>query len=226
MAYRFRYNLQKIIDTRCCSSNGFIFAMMKNYLVVLGMLCFVASCTAQTDTSAANDTKRFQGELKMEYNNPNTSPLSANAKKDFKGIHFFPFSEKYVVEARFVRTPDEKPFKMSTSGGVRKTYIKYAEVYFTIDSTEYKLNVYQSQDLIKTEAYKDYLFIPFTDGTNGVETYEGGRYIDITIPQSDHITINFNKAYHPYCAYTDGYNCPVPPPENALPVRIEAGVKY
>ena len=200
--------------------------VMKNYFVVFIFLCLSASCSAQTDTAAANDTKRFQGELRTEYENPNTSPLSASAKKDFKGIHFFPFNEKYVVDAKFVRTPDEKPFKMNTSGGVRKTYIKFAEVYFTIDGKEYKLNVYQSQDLIKTEEYKDYLFIPFTDATNGAETYEGGRYIDINIPHSDHILVNFNKAYHPYCAYTEGYNCPIPPPENKLPVRIEAGVRY
>ena len=81
-------------------------------------------------------------------------------------------------------------------------------------------------DLIKSTEYKDYLFIPFTDATNGAETYEGGRYIDLTIPATDKITLDFNKAYHPYCAYTDGYNCPIPPQENHVPVRIEAGVRF
>ena len=95
-----------------------------------------------------------------------------------------------------------------------------------IDKKEYKLNVYQSQELLKSAEYKDYLFIPFTDATSGNETYEGGRYIDLTIPTSDHALINFNKAYHPYCAYTDGYNCPVPPQENTLPIKIEAGVRF
>jgi uncharacterized protein (DUF1684 family) len=164
--------------------------------------------------------------LRMEYDNPNTSPLSAKAKQNFKGIHFFAFNEKYVVNARFARTPNEKPFQMSTSSGMRKTYVKYAEVFFMIDNKEYKLNVYQSQELIKTAEYKDYLFIPFTDATSGDETYEGGRYIDLTIPASNNILINFNKAYHPYCAYTDGYNCPIPPQENTLPVKIEAGVRF
>jgi len=186
----------------------------------------VVGCFSQTDTAVVNDTKRFQGELRTEYENPNTSPLSAKAKQNFKGIHFFPFNTKYAVDARFVRTPQEKPFQMSTSGGIRKTYIKYAEVFFMLDKKEYKLNVYQSQDLIKSAEYKDYLFIPFTDATSGKETYEGGRYIDLNIPQSDHILINFNKAYHPYCAYTDGYNCPIPPQENTLPIKIEAGVKF
>ncbi|MFT4155302.1 DUF1684 domain-containing protein [Parafilimonas sp.] len=199
---------------------------MKQFFVAFVLTCLSPGSFAQTDTAAVNDTKRFQGELRMEYDNPNTSPLSATAKKTFKGIHFFPFNKKYVVNARFVRTPKEKPFQMSTSGGIRKTYIKYAAVFFVIDGKEYKLNVYQSQDLIKSAEYKDYLFIPFTDATSGEETYEGGRYIDLNIPQSDHIVINFNKAYHPYCAYTDGYNCPIPPAENTLPVKIEAGVRF
>ena len=199
---------------------------MKRFFLALSFACVSCCVFAQTSNDVAKDTKHFQGELKTEYDNPNTSPLSAKAKKTFKGIHFFPFNAKFAVTARFVRTPNEKPFQMSTSSGMRKTYVKYAEVFFTIDKKEYKLNVYQSQDLIKTEEYKDYLFIPFTDATSGNETYEGGRYIDLNIPQSDQVLINFNKAYHPYCAYTEGYNCPIPPQENTLPIKIEAGVRF
>lgn len=199
---------------------------MKRFLCIVSLVFSVCISFAQTDTAVLNDTKRFQAELKVEYDNPNTSPLSAKAKKTFKGIHFYPVNEKYAVNARFVRTPQEKPFQMSTSSGMRKTYVKYAEVFFVIDKKEYKLNVYQSQELLQSPDYKDYLFIPFTDATSGNETYEGGRYIDLNIPASDHILINFNKAYHPYCAYTDGYNCPIPPQENTLSIKIEAGVRF
>lgn len=199
---------------------------MKQFLFALGFACLALICFAQSDTAVMNDAKRFQGELRMEYDNPNTTPLSAKAKKTFKGIHFFPINTAFAVNAKFVRTPNEKSFQMSTSSGMRKTYVKYAEVHFVIDGKEYKLNVYQSQELIKSAEYKDYLFIPFTDATSGNETYEGGRYIDLTIPAGNTILINFNKAYHPYCAYTDGYNCPVPPQENTLPVKIEAGVRF
>ena len=199
---------------------------MKQFLFVLSFVCAVCCCFSQTDSATIKDVKHFQGELRMEYDNPNTSPLSAKAKQIFKGIHFFPVNSAYAVDARFVRTPDEKPFQMSTSSGMRKTYVKFAEVFFMINNKEYKLNVYQSQDLLKSVEYKDYLFIPFTDATSGNETYEGGRYLDLTIPTSDHILLNFNKAYHPYCAYTEGYNCPIPPQENTLPVRIEAGVRF
>lgn len=199
---------------------------MKRFLFVLMIAGVSNYAFPQADSGVIIDAKHFQGELRMEYDNPNTTPLSAEAKQGFKGIHFFPVNTAYAVNARFIRTPNEKPFQMSTSSGMRKTYVKFAEVFFMIDKKEYKLNVYQSQDLLKSVEYKDYLFIPFTDATSGNETYEGGRYIDLTIPTSDHLLLNFNKAYHPYCAYTEGYNCPIPPQENTLPVRIEAGVKF
>jgi uncharacterized protein (DUF1684 family) len=199
---------------------------MKRIFFVLFFIYAALPVFAQTDTATINDTKRFQDELTAEYQNSSTSPLSAKAKKTFKGIYFFPFAEKYVVDAKFVRTPGEKPFQMTTSSGMRKTYVKYAEVFFKLDEKEYKLNVYQSQDLLQSAEYRDYLFIPFTDATSGNETYEGGRYIDLNIPKGDHILINFNKAYHPYCAYTDGYNCPIPPAENTLPLKVEAGVRF
>jgi uncharacterized protein (DUF1684 family) len=199
---------------------------MKRLLSALFFVYVVIPVFSQTDTAVTNDTKRFQNELVSEYQDPSTTPLNGKARKLFKGIHFFPFDGKYVVNAKFVKTPNEKPFQMSTSSGMRKTYIKYAEVIFTLDEKEYKLSVYQSQDLLQSAEYKDYLFIPFTDATSGNETYEGGRYVDLNIPQSDHILINFNKAYHPYCAYTEGYNCPIPPAENTLPVKVEAGVRF
>ncbi len=199
---------------------------MKKVLFILSFVGAALVSFSQADTSVVNDTKRFQNGLVAEYADAKESPLSAKAKKIFKGIHFYPFNAKYVVNAKFVRTPHEKPFQMSTSSGMRKTYVKYAEVFFTINGKQYKLNVYQSQDLLQSAEYKDYLFIPFTDATSGNETYEGGRYIDLSITNSDHILINFNKAYHPYCAYTDGYNCPVPPAENTLPIKIEAGVRF
>jgi uncharacterized protein (DUF1684 family) len=76
--------------------------------------------------------------------------------------------------------------------------------------------------------YKDYLYLPFKDFTNGESTYGGGRYLDFKmsdIQENQTIIIDFNKAYNPYCAYSDGYSCPIPPSENHLQVFIEAGEK-
>ena len=73
--------------------------------------------------------------------------------------------------------------------------------------------------------YRDYLFLPFLDATNGIETYGGGRYIDLTIPESNQITIDFNKSYNPYCAYNEKFSCPIVPRENYLSLKVNAGVK-
>ena len=76
-----------------------------------------------------------------------------------------------------------------------------------------------------TFLYKDYLFLPFTDPTNGVTTYGGGRYLDLMIPATKVVQLDFNKAYNPYCAYSGNYSCPIPPEENHLEIEIKAGVK-
>ena len=80
---------------------------------------------------------------------------------------------------------------------------------------------------MKQLEYKDYLFLPFTDLTNGTVTYGGGRYIGLRIPKSGNkIIIDFNQAYNPFCAYSGNYSCPIVPEENNLDVQVKAGVKY
>ena len=80
-------------------------------------------------------------------------------------------------------------------------------------------------DLIKKDGYKDYLFLPFSDLTCGKDSYIGGRYIDMRIPKSNTVLIDFNKAYNPYCAYSYKYSCPIVPLDNDLDIEILAGVK-
>jgi uncharacterized protein (DUF1684 family) len=85
--------------------------------------------------------------------------------------------------------------------------------------------VYQNIDLIKKSGYDDYLFLPFSDLTCGKESYIGGRYVDVRIQKGTIWTIDFNKAYNPYCAYNYEYSCPIVPLENDLDIEILAGVK-
>ena len=114
---------------------------------------------------------------------------------------------------------------MATSAKTLKYYFKYGRLGFTIDGTGYHLFVYQSSDLMKTEQYRNYLFVPFTDATTGDESYGSGRYLEFYIAdiQNNTLQLDFNKAYNPYCAYSAGYKCPIPPKENFLPVAIKAG---
>jgi uncharacterized protein (DUF1684 family) len=200
---------------------------MKRLIIFLLAFFILRFSYAQKDSAAlVKEIVLFEENLNKEYKDAETSPLSKKEREAFKDINFFPVDLRYVVTAKFVRTPDEKVFGMATSGNIKKNYVKYGEGQFSFMGKEYKLNVYQSIDLLKERKYRNYLFIPFRDATSGKETYGGGRYIDLTIPRADTITINFNLAYHPYCAYTEGYNCPIPPRENYLPVKVEAGVRF
>ena len=148
--------------------------------------------------------------------------------KDKDRISFYPVDEKYLITCRFERTPNSPWFRMETSGPIKKNYRTYGILRFTLNDTAVALHIYQSQDLMATAKYRDHLFIPFTDATSGEETYESGRYIDLEIKDiaGDKVSIDFNKAYNPYCAYGRGkFNCPIPPAENRLPVAIRAGEK-
>lgn len=199
---------------------------MKRFVISALLLSVMQFSVAQNDSALIKEIKQFQNDLNKEYTSAETSPLQKQARETFKGIHFFSVNLECVVKAKFVRTSNEKIFAMPTSGNITKKYVKFGEAQFMLIGKQYKLNVYQSIDLASQRKYRNYLFIPFRDATSGKETYGGGRYIDLTVPQTDSITINFNLAYQPYCAYTEGYNCPIPPRENYLSAKIEAGVRF
>lgn len=195
---------------------------MKKILFVGLILSFI-TCFSQE--KKVETSQEFQDNLNKEYSNAEESPLTPEDLKMFKGLDFYSINSKFIVEAKFKRTENEKVFKMKTSTTRTPEYIKYGELVFTIDANEFKLNLYQNIDLIKKEGYADYLFLPFSDETCGKESYIGGRYIDMKIPKGETMIIDFNKAYNPYCAYNHKYSCPIVPLENDLKITILAGVK-
>jgi len=120
----------------------------------------------------------------------------------------------------------EQPFQMPTYAGTTSEYVRYGIATFRIgEGPEILLTLYRSTRLFADPKYKDYLFVPFMDETNGEETYGGGRYLDLSIQDIKNglLEIDFNKAYNPLCAYSGGYRCPIPPPANHLPAKILAG---
>lgn len=195
---------------------------MQKLFTFLLISCFLVS-SAQDKT--AETSKEFQENLNLDYADKEKSPLTKEDLKSFKSLDFFPISDKYIVEATFIRTKKEKVFKMKTSTDRLPEYVKYGELSFTIDGVACKLNVYQNIELIKKPGFDDYLFLPFSDLTSGKESYIGGRYVDLRIQKGKLWTIDFNKAYNPYCAYNHKYSCPIVPLENDLNVEILAGVK-
>jgi uncharacterized protein (DUF1684 family) len=169
--------------------------------------------------------EKFQKDLNDEYADAKKSPLMAEDLAHFKVLDFYPINEKAFVIAQFIRNQDEKPFEMPTSGTRRPMYVKYGEARFQLEGKELKLNIYRNIELSKNSAYKDHLFLPFSDLTSGKESYIGGKYIDLKIPTGDIIVVDFNLSYNPYCAYNHKYSCPKVPLENDLAIEIKAGVK-
>lgn len=194
------------------------------YLFLLSFLVFGSTLFAQEE-AIVSDSKAAQIELNEEFSNPETTILEPEDFKDFHCLEFYPIDEKFIIEAKFVRTPDEKPFLMPTTTARLPEYVKYGEAHFSMDGKDFVLNLFKSVEPYDEPGYEDYLFLPFTDLTSGDGSYGGGRFLDQRIPQGNTIVIDFNKAYNPYCAYSARFSCPIPPKENDLLIRVEAGVK-
>ena len=192
------------------------------YIILCCGLIISTFCFSQAEKA---DIITFQKDLNLEYTDSIRSPLTRAERLKFTKHEFYPIDLKYRVKATLVRTPAEKPFKMATTKGTTKDFVKYGELNFVLNGKKYKLNVYQYLILLEKEETKNYLFLPFRDLTNSVETYGGGRFIDLTLPEGNTIILDFNKAHNPYCAYTDRFACPITPMENTLNIKIKAGIK-
>lgn len=190
------------------------------------LLFFMVVSCGQKKTALLKESQKAQEKLNQEFRDSTSSPLTKEDLKDFEGLDFYPLSVNYIVEARLVKTPEENSFFIPTSDPeVQKEYVKYGEAHFELRGEERSLNLYEPAGGYDDPEYKDYLFIPFTDPTNGEQTYGAGRYLELKKPEGDSFILDFNKAYNPYCAYASGYSCPLPPKANNLTVPIKAGVK-
>lgn len=150
------------------------------------------------------------------------SPLSGLQKKKFEGISYYSIRPRYRIETPLIKLKKPEPIVLTTSKGKTQQYYKYAYVTAEIKKTLHTLYLYKSD--LEDESGK--LFMPFTDPTNGSTTYTSGRYLDImTQPEDEIVVLDFNLAYHPYCAYNYHYNCPLPASENSISVPIKAGEK-
>ncbi|RPJ57785.1 MAG: DUF1684 domain-containing protein [Acidobacteria bacterium] len=146
----------------------------------------------------------------------------AEAFTQFKGLGYFPVDARFRVEAEVL--PDSAPRRVTvidTNGWSRPAW-KYGQLRFRLEGQDLALHLW----IFKPDpGPQDEFFIAFRDETNGDESYGGGRYVDIPFVKSGRTFLDFNLAYNPSCAYNTGFACPIPPPENRLPVAVKAGEK-
>lgn len=198
------------------------------HLTILLIVLITSISCCNNDNEIRNHKQQVEAFRKQKdenYKVPKKTMLTAELMKDFKGLKYFPIDYEYNVKAQLTRLEDLPKIEIKTSTGKVADYVVYGKLSFTFDGKLHELSVYQSARLVGTDRKKGALFVPFTDKTSGEDTYGGGRYIVLDIPEGNQLTIDFNMAYNPFCVYDPGHSCPIPPAENDLSIKIPVGEK-
>lgn len=200
----------------------------KNSLLCLVFVLSAVFAFAQVDAYTAA-IERFQQSRNQQFKTAAESPLDKKAIGRFTNLPFYPINQAYRVEARFTPAADQIPFEMAMFfGGKTMKHVKRGTLEFELNGKRHTLAVYQRSAQLdgKNITSSSYPFVPFRDLTSGGETYSGGRYIDLLSKNlGATVTLDFNVAYSPDCAYNQRFQCPATPADNRLETRVEAGEK-
>lgn len=202
--------------------HNFLNPVLGNPCKILWLLLFLPLGLA-AQSGHYHEILEHQDAYRQKFLQLEQGPLTAEGVAQ---LRFFEPDSSYRVVAKFRHTPDEPEFDMPTYSGITRPYVKYGELHFELQGQVCTLAVYQNIQLRQNPLYRDYLFLPFKDYSNNEQTYGGGRYLDLRMHQigeDQSFLLDFNLCYNPYCAYSDGYNCPIPPSENHLSLPVLAG---
>jgi uncharacterized protein (DUF1684 family) len=195
-------------------------------LAVVGLLAYnfsgsqsSASPTTETDAAYAAQVRQARAQKDAAFRTAPTSPIPVAQRAAFGGLRYFKPDAAYRVVARLKRATTPTPLPLALTGGSADAYARWGTAEFELGGQPQKLTLLQKQG--ETQS----LFVPFTDPTNGQQTYGGGRFLDLPVPaaEASEITLDFNAAYSPFCAYNHEYSCPRPPADNRLTVPVLAG---
>ena len=196
-------------------------------IIVIGLLAFVAVLYysmrgGESLEDYARELQKEREEKDVMMKSGDDSPF-AKSTDPFTGLNYFPPDLKYRITADLVPIESKKTLSLPTSDGKVKHYQEYAYAEFNLDGVFNRLLILE---IIDSGPYRGTLFLAFADETSAAETYGAGRYLEVKkTPGASTITLDFNRAYNPYCAYSDAFSCPFPPRENILKVAIKAGEK-
>jgi uncharacterized protein (DUF1684 family) len=191
-------------------------------LAVLLLMIILVYSFLETSVKPREYIKEIESErqeiIDFMENDPE-SPFNNKGKVPYEGLNFFDIDPKFKVKAKIKRIASPISFNIQMSNGETEEYFKYATAHFKLQ------DVKQELFLLKSKRFYDkpYLFLPFYDETSAVESYGGGRYLNIDYEGGKEVFLDFNLAYNPYCVYRETYRCPIPPPENRITVKVTAG---
>jgi uncharacterized protein len=193
-------------------------------LIVLGTAVPLSACNAGNPPppeSAGDYVSQIQVERTAKdesFRNQPGEPVPASKAGEFLPLKYFPPDEDYVVPASLEPAKERIVVDMPTSTGKVRKHQRVGVLQFTLKGQPLTLGAF-----VEAGAGLNRLFVPFSDMTSGTETYAAGRYLELDRTSSGVYTIDFNKAYNPYCYYNPTYDCPYPPRESRLPLPIRAG---
>ena len=192
-------------------------------VVIVAVVSLIYSFQGGDDAEAYLKSIEKEREEKDHFMRASSESPFVNNQKDFKGLNYFPINAGYKIIASLTPVDQKEVVVLPTSDGKEQHYTKYAYAEFELDDVKNKLLILEVMEM---GVHRGTLFLAFGDDTSAKETYGAGRYLDIRkVPGSSTMTLDFNLAYNPYCAYSDKFSCPLPLKENLLSVAIPAGEK-
>lgn len=191
-------------------------------LAIIGIIFYSLNDAKPSNSKYLAELNKFRRDKNQSFRQSENSPLEPAQKAAFDSLKYYPGDPAFMPHADISRNETPDTILLQTTGNQPDKYLNWGTVKFSINNAPQQLRLY-----VKADGRDSTLFIPFTDLTNGHETYGGGRYLDAPLPKLNdtEIQLDFNRAYNPYCAYNNQYSCPVPPADNRLQVAIPAGEK-
>jgi uncharacterized protein (DUF1684 family) len=184
---------------------------------IIAILVYFSIPTAKPVEETGADVLKIRSEKDATFKDGEESPIKDKAT--FKGLKYYPFNKDYIVEFVLEKAEKAKTVALKMTDGTTEKLILFGKIKGEIGGFTVSLVLYQHED--------GNFFLPFKDKTAPTETYGGGRFLDLPLTnvKNNRLRVDFNLAYNPYCAYNEDFACPIPPAENTLPIRIEAGEK-
>jgi uncharacterized protein (DUF1684 family) len=183
------------------------------------VLCVIAAACSKPPLSYPDQIAAWHAQKDQFMRASSDSPVPAAQRESFAPLPYFPVDPAYRVPATLQIAPPAPAIEMPTSTGQRRQMRRVGTLAFSLKGQPLSLGAFVEAD----EKDMRRLFVPFGDLTNGVETYQGGRYLDLELTASGIYDLDFNRAYHPFCLFNSTYDCPYPPAESRLKVPIRAG---
>ncbi len=197
---------------------------LRSVAAVLILSCGYACSSgpsAPDDAAYTTELNAARSEKDAAFKAGTDSPVPADKRDAVLPLRYFPVDPNFAVPAALKLSEDRPVFEMPTSTGALRRMQLVGQLQFTLQGQTRSLGAFVEEGTQQI----DRLFVPFADLTTGKDTYSAGRYLDIQPTTTGYYTIDFNRAYNPYCAYNASYECPYPPPSNRLDVAVAAGEK-